>query len=158
MSETTEVLDGLRRVLQALREGSRAAESKLEISGAQVFVLQVVASTPGLSLNELAAQTRTHQSSVSVVVARLVAAGLLSRGRAKDDARRMELSLTSRARKLLQRAPGAPQHQLIAAIDALPSSQRVVLARALRSISASMALPGATPEMFFEAPAKKRRT
>lgn len=157
MAETTEVLDGLRRVLQALREGARAAESKLEISGAQLFVLQVVGSSSGLSLNELAAHTRTHQSSVSVVVTRLVDAGLLKRARAKDDARRMVLSLTPRSRKLLDKAPGAPQHRLIAAIDALPKSQRVVLARALRTISDAMELPAETPEMFFEAPAKKRR-
>lgn len=156
-SDTTDVLDGLRRVLQALREGARQAEAGLKISGAQLFVLQVVAQAPGLSLNDLAARTRTHQSSVSVVVARLVEAGLLQRERAPHDARRMVLSLTAKARKLLARAPDVPQHRLIAAVEALPKAQRAVLAKALGSITKAMAVDGAAP-MFFEAPEKKRKS
>lgn len=156
-SDTTEVLDGFRRVLQALREGARQAEAGLKISGAQLFVLQVVAQTPGLSLNDLADRTRTHQSSVSVVVTRLAEAGLLQRERAPDDARRMVLSVTAKARKLLNKAPDVPQHRLIAAVDALPKSQRAVLAKALGSISKAMEVDGAAP-MFFEPPAKKKKS
>lgn len=155
-SETTEVLDGFRRVLQALREGARQAEAGLNISGAQLFVLQVVAQSPGISLNDLAAKTRTHQSSVSVVVTRLVDAGLLQRDRAPDDARRMVIALTTKARKLLTKAPDVPQHRLIAAVDVLPQSQRRSLVKALRAITRAMEVDGAPP-MFFEAPEKKGR-
>lgn len=155
-ADTIAVLDGFRRVLQALREGARQAEAGLKISGAQLFVLQVVAQTPGLSLNELAAHTRTHQSSVSVVVARLVDAGLLRRERAPDDARRMVLTSTAKSRRLLTKAPDVPQRRLIAAVEALPKSQHAMLARSLRAIGAAMEVDGAPP-MFFESPAKKRR-
>ena len=66
-----EVLDAIRRIVQALRESSRAAEKGVGLSSAQLFVLQTLQETPGLSLNELAERTRTHQSSVSVVVTKL---------------------------------------------------------------------------------------
>jgi tetratricopeptide (TPR) repeat protein len=62
----------LREIVQALRESSRRAEQRLGISGAQLFVLEKLADAPSQSLNDLAARTFTHQSSVSTVVARLV--------------------------------------------------------------------------------------
>jgi len=143
--------------MQTLREGARQAEAALKLSGAQLFVLQIVGKTPGLSLNELAEKTRTHQSSVSVVVTRLVEIGLLKRDRAADDARRMVLSLTAKSRKLLARAPDVPQHRLIAAVEALPKTALAALAKSLRSITATLELEG-PPPMFFEAPSKKRKS
>src|SRR4051794_8130303 len=66
------IMDAIRRIVRVLRVSSRAAEKQVGLSGAQLFVLHKLADTPALSLNELADRTRTHQSSVSVVVQRLV--------------------------------------------------------------------------------------
>ncbi len=87
---TREVLDAIRRIVQALRESSRLAESRVGLSGAQLFVLRTAAEVPGLSLNELAERTRTHQSSVSAVVTRLAREGLVQKRAADGDARRVE--------------------------------------------------------------------
>src|SRR5438046_715948 len=87
---TRDVLDAIRRIVQALRESSRLAEATAGLSGAQLFVLRTVAESPGLSLNDLAERTRTHQSSVSVVVTRLAHEGLVQKGAARGDARRVE--------------------------------------------------------------------
>src|ERR1700750_2387985 len=103
--ETRAVLDAFRRIVQGLRESSRAAEQHAGVSGAQLFVLRTLAEAPRLSLNELAERTRTHQSSVSAVVARLARARLVERGTAAGDARRAELSLTARGRRRLRSAP-----------------------------------------------------
>src|SRR4051812_42336870 len=75
-AEVTRVLDDLRRIVRTLRTASRAAEVELGVSGAQLFVLKTLAVSPGIALNE---RTRTHQSTVSVVVKRLVAAGFVAR-------------------------------------------------------------------------------
>src|SRR3954462_8907665 len=93
-----DVLDSLRRIVQALRESSRRAEQELGLTGAQLFVLDTLAAGPALSLNELAVRTRTHQSSVSTVVARLVKRGLVRRAHAADDARFLTLSLSQEGR------------------------------------------------------------
>ena len=68
------VVNGLRRITQALRLSSSVVQDTLGITGAQLFVLQQLADRPGASLRELAERTLTDQSSVSVVVSRLVAA------------------------------------------------------------------------------------
>src|SRR5262245_7661013 len=100
------VLDAIRRIVQVLRVSSRAAEREVGLSAAQLFVLDRLAgANQALSVNELAERTLTHQSSVSVVVQKLEKHGLIGRGRAANDARRMELSLTPAARKLLSKAP-----------------------------------------------------
>src|ERR1700688_4078890 len=96
---TREVLDAIRRMVQALRESSRLAESRVGLSGAQLFVLRTAADSPGLSLNELAARTRTHQSSVSVVVTRLAQKGLVQKRTADGDARRVEVRLSPSGRR-----------------------------------------------------------
>ena len=78
MTDSARILDAIRRLVRHLRLADRAAQSELGISGAQLFVLFELGKTPALSLNDLAARTRTDQSSVSVVVSRLVDAGLIT--------------------------------------------------------------------------------
>src|SRR5205814_5128834 len=76
---TRAAMDSIRRVVQALRVSSRAAEQRVGLSGAQLFVLQRLAASPAMSINDLAEGTVTHQSSVSVVRRRLVERGLVRR-------------------------------------------------------------------------------
>jgi DNA-binding MarR family transcriptional regulator len=134
MSTPQRVLDSIRRIVRLLREGSREAEETVGLSAAQLFVLQRLDSPRPLSLNELAARTLTHQSSVSVVVRRLVDRGLVQRKPAANDARRLDLSLTRRGQALLSRAPGVAQDRIIAAVAALPLPQQRALTTGLESL------------------------
>src|SRR5262249_31696851 len=101
---TQAVLGGIRHILRAPREASRGAGREVGLGGAQLFVLQRLAGAPALSLNELAARTLTHQSSVSTVVSKLVRRGLVARTRADADGRRVEITLTAAGREVLGRA------------------------------------------------------
>jgi DNA-binding MarR family transcriptional regulator len=160
VDQTRVVLDGIRRIVQALRASSRAAERRVGLSGAQLFVLLKLSGEEALSINDLAARTLTHQSSVSVVVARLVQKGLVSRQRSSSDARRVQLSLTRRGRTILARAPQAAQEQLIAAVASLPAAERRSLARSLDRLAGALAADAAPPMLFeeeHEPAAEKRR-
>ena len=151
-------LDGLRRIVQALRLG-RAGQQRIGVSSAQLFALKQIADHPDASVNDIAALTFTHQSSVSAVIQRLVRRQLVAKTASRDDRRRQRLTLTVKGRRLLQRAPVAVQEQLIAAILALPTTDRRVLARALNSIVRRIALPdtAAHPPMFFEGVSPRRK-
>jgi DNA-binding MarR family transcriptional regulator len=155
-SDTRDVLDGFRRIVQALRASSTAARH-VGLSGAQLFVLRTVADAPGLSLNDLAERTRTHQSSVSTVVSRLVQLGLLERRTAPTDARRAELRQTPSGRRRLARAPRAAQEQLAAAVEQLGAADRARLAALLDQLAIRMGLPKRRPAMFFEEGAARPR-
>jgi DNA-binding MarR family transcriptional regulator len=149
-SPTNEVLDSLRRIVQILRESSRRAEQQAGVSGAQLFVLETLERSPGLSLNELAGHTRTHQSSVSTVIARLVAQRLVRRRRSATDARRLELVLTARGQRVVASAPDAVQGRLIRTIERLPETSQRRLARLLDDVVRGMDGGAGMPRMFFD--------
>ena len=144
------VLDALRHVVRVLRVSSRAAEKQVGLSAAQLFVLHKLADGRAVSVGELAERTFTHQSSVSVVVSRLVGRGLVARRTSPTDSRRVELKLTRSGRALLRRAPAAAQERLIAGLERLTVRQRRVLACTLTRLTAQLGAAGKTAAMFFE--------
>jgi len=151
-------VNSLRRITQAIRLSSSAAHDALGVTGAQLFVLQQLAERPGASLREVAERTLTDQSSVSVVVSRLVAAGLVVRRTSPDDARRTELTLSDRGRALLRRAPEVAQTRLVASLRGVPLAQLRVTARVLERAAHALSPARAPAPMFFEPPASKRRS
>jgi DNA-binding MarR family transcriptional regulator len=147
-------LDAFRRIVQALRAG-RAADGDARLGSAQLFALQQIAEHPNASVNDVAALTFTHQSSVSVVIQRLVRRRLVAKVPAREDRRRYRLAATAQGLRLLRRVPVPVQESLIASIAALPTADRRTLARSLDAIARSVAPGGARarPPMFFEGPA-----
>ena len=150
-------MDSIRRVVQALRVSSRAAEQRVGLSGAQLFVLEKLAASPALSINDLAEATVTHQSSVSVVVRRLVEEGLVRRLASGDDGRKAAVSLTPRGRRLLERAPGAAQDRLIEGLRRMSAADRRALAAQLQRLVRAMGLDDQPPAMFSEESAPRRK-
>ncbi len=148
--EVTAVFDPLRRLVHALHVASRETERRLGVTGAQLFVLTQLRATPSLSINALAEPTMTHQSTVSVVVRRLVRRRLVKEVRAQDDARRVELTLTAAGIALLKRAPEVLQVRLANAIGALGAPQRRALANGLEHLVNELGVGNAPPAMFFE--------
>jgi hypothetical protein len=92
----------------------------------------------------------TDQSSVSVVVARLVAKGLASRTPAPDDARRTTVSITPSGRALLTYAPLSLQERLIAALQQMPPDTLGALPVALTQMVTLMGAPNEPPTFLFE--------
>ena len=147
-----EVLNALRRIVRSLRVSSRTAEQRVGLSGAQLFVLQCLARQSPCSVKELAARTATDQSSVSVVVSRLVARGHVRRVASKADRRRVELTLTKSGLALLQSAPEAAQDRLLFALSQLPKSELKTLSRSLIKIVALAEVSLESPMFFEEGP------
>jgi len=147
------VLDGLRRIVRELRLSAREAERGAGISGAQLFVLQALAQENASSLNDLAVRTLTDQSSVSVVVGRLVDRGLVTRKPARDDARRVALTLTPAGRRMLARCPEPTQARLFDALGRMSAAELESLSGGLTALVREMGIENKPPRMFFEEPA-----
>jgi DNA-binding MarR family transcriptional regulator len=142
-------VDAFRRILHALRRSARQAQASAGVTGAELFVLQTLAEGPTGSLNELADRTVTHQSTVSVVVDRLVRRRLVLKRRGAD-ARRIELRLSPRGRALVRRSPQVAQARLIDGLRSLPAQEAADLARLLRCLVAAMRAGREPAAMFFE--------
>ncbi len=150
-------MDSVRRIVQALRSSHRAAGA-MKLTGAQLFVIASLGDAEGpLSVGELARRTRTDQSTVSVVVSRLVEKGLIKRVTSSQDSRRVDLSLTAKGKALQKRAPvTVPQQRMAEALERLSAREAVALSRLLSSIVAEMGESETPAPMLFEDPPKKR--
>ena len=148
ISDNKRALDALRRIVRMLRVTDRDVERRLGISVAQLFVLELLVDHGPSSIGDLAAATMTDPSSVSVVVKRLVDAGLASRDHSPQDARRAVIAATSTGRKTLAQAPEAPQGRLVTALEELSADEQRCLAAALWHVADTMGRTG--PAFFFE--------
>jgi DNA-binding MarR family transcriptional regulator len=137
-SDMNVILDSIRAIVKALRDSGRDTEQRLGITSAQLYVLQELREKPA-SINELAARTYTHQSSVSMVVARLVENRLVSRSAARNDARKVSISLTPAGRAILRKAPDAAQTRIMSALRSMSKSDLQSLSTGLESLTDVMA-------------------
>jgi DNA-binding MarR family transcriptional regulator len=149
-------MNAVRSIVRALRINTRAIELQMGISLAQLFVLQQLAARPADSLNELAERTATHQSSVSVVVRRLVERGYVSRNASAADKRRIEIDVTPAGRALLSDAPTTVQTQLVTALQQMDRSEQSTLASLLERWLAQANIDLATPPMLGEEDAEAK--
>ncbi len=143
-------MDGLRKVVRALRSGNAQAERAIGISSAQLFALRAIAAQPGGSLGDVAERTLTSQSSVSEVVSRLVEHGLITRAASPKDRRRLELTVSDEGRRLLERAPATVQEKLASGLLSLPPQQRQALAEGFDAWMIAAGLSTVPADMFFE--------
>jgi DNA-binding MarR family transcriptional regulator len=97
-----EILNSCRQLVSLVHKTSRATEKELGLSSAQLYVLNLIGSSEAaVSVNDLANLTRTHQSSVSVVVKKLAEKDLISTKPSKGDARKLEIRILAKGKKLL---------------------------------------------------------
>lgn len=157
ISDSQAVIDCIRQIVHALELGSRAAEKSVGLSGAQLFVLQTLAGSDALSINELAAKSYTHQSSVSTVVSRLVQARLVKRVRSRRDARRVELTVTAAGRRIVSANVVMPPQRLFDALDRLTAARLAKLRSLLEEVVSLSGMDSAAPPMFLEKSARQAK-
>lgn len=150
MTDSQRILDSIRRLVRLLRLADRAAQSELGLSGAQLFVLQELGKTPSLSLNELAERTRTDQSSVSVVVTRLVEAGFVTRDRDLRDARRLVLTLTKAGTAVVRKSAPAAQERILEIVETMSAAERKRFADSFEQLVDELGAERGVPPMLFE--------
>jgi DNA-binding MarR family transcriptional regulator len=132
------VLDFLRllwSIEHGLQRMSKRMESELGITGPQRLVLRVVGRFPGLSAGELAHIVRLHPSTITGILQRLVARGLLERERDPDDSRRARLRLKARAFAYTRNSPGTVERIVTRALKRVGASD----VRAARRVLAEVA-------------------
>lgn len=128
------VLDFLRllwSIEHGLQSMSKRMESSIGITGPQRLVLRIVSRSPGMSAGTLARIVRLHPSTVTGILQRLVAKGLLTRVADPADSRRIQLRVADRARAFTKRTPAtveaAVQQVLLRAPAAHVAHARAIL-------------------------------
>lgn len=149
-SDAAQVMQSLRRIVRMIRLADRDAQGGHDLSAAQLYVLHSLASEPAASLAALAKRTLTDQSSVSTVVAKLVAKKLVKRTPSTADRRRAELGLTAAGQRVVKHAPPLLQTRIIEAVAAMAEAPRKELVRSLARLVDAIGAKGLAPKMFSE--------
>jgi MarR family transcriptional regulator, organic hydroperoxide resistance regulator len=133
--------DGLTfmRLLWALVHGlqtrSKRMRGQLGVTGPQRLVLRVVGLFPGVSAGTLAAILHVHPSTLTGVLQRLVAQGMLHRSAAAGDRRRAVLTLTPRGARVNAFRSGTVEAAIVQGLERVTARDRQSAQRVLSRLA-----------------------
>ena len=133
-----EVLKQFRVIFKSVRKHFSLIEEQAGVSGAQLWALHAIASSPGLRVTELARAMSVHQSTASNLVEKLVELSYVRREKSLEDSRAILLFVTPQGADQLSQAPGPVRGILPDALEKLPDEVLVELNRNLSLLLAQM--------------------
>ncbi len=118
------------------RRLAREQCARLGITATQLNVLKLIEAVDDLSLSELSRRMAAKNSTVTGIVDRMVAAGLVEREQSVDDRRVWKIRMTAEGRSLCQQIEVAPWDLLREALLALPPGELEGLIVTLTKVAA----------------------
>lgn len=109
--------------------------ARFGITATQLNVLKLLQEIGALSSSELSRRLAAQNSTVTGIVDRMAAAGLVQREQSADDRRVWKIKLTERGREIAERIEVAPWDLLRSALTALPPNELAQLIRILTKIA-----------------------
>lgn len=134
-------LKQFRLIYGSVRNHFRQIEAACGVSGSQLWVLHEIHQQPATGVSELARRLSIHQTTCSQLVEKLVIRKYLVKTRSREDQRRVGLTLTPAAIRVLASAPGPAEGLLPEALMRLPTSALASLTQELAKVSAQLELP-----------------
>lgn len=135
---TRAVLTALRRIIRAVDLHSRRLRDEHGLSAPQLAVLRVLGSEGRLSPAAIAHRIDLSRPTVTGLLARLGAAGLVSRSPSPSDRRSVLIALTERGRDFLEGAPSLLQEVFESRLNRLPQWERTSMLATLQRIASMM--------------------
>jgi DNA-binding MarR family transcriptional regulator len=129
-----ELLTAISAIRRIARRAARSAWQDEPLPPAQSELLRLAAAQPGISVADAAHELRLAPNTVSTLVGRLTAAGLLDRVRAVSDGRSVRLSVTGKARRRIAGWRDLRAELGARALDRLPADDRKALADAVPAL------------------------
>jgi DNA-binding MarR family transcriptional regulator len=126
-------------VVHGLERRSKRMRRELGITGPQRLALRVLGLRPGITAGELAATLHVHPSTLTGILARLVAAGLVSRTGHPADRRRAVLRLTARGMRANRSSRGTAESATRTALAGVSGPDRQAARRVLDRLAAHLA-------------------
>jgi DNA-binding MarR family transcriptional regulator len=129
-----ELLGAISQVRRAARRAARQAWEQEPLPPAHSELLRLAADRPGITVADAAHELRLAPNTVSTLVGKLTAAGLLRRSRGPQDARTALLTITDSARRRLAQYRDLRADLAGRALSRLSAADRRALAAALPAL------------------------
>ena len=117
------------------RRLSKDEASRYGVTPTQLSVLKLLHEIGDLSLGTLSREIRAHNSTVTGIVDRMEAAGLVERARSAEDRRVWIIRLTQQGKKVAEKARVSPWDTLRHALASLSAGEQDKLTEILRKVA-----------------------
>ena len=135
---TSEVMAALRRIIRAIDIHSRSLVQRYGLTGPQLVVLKELVAQAPRSVSELARAVNLSQATVTGILDRLERKSMVLRERDTHDRRRVMVSPTLEAERVLADAPPLLQEHFTGGFRELPDWQQTQILSSLQRIVALM--------------------
>jgi DNA-binding MarR family transcriptional regulator len=129
-----ELLAAISAVRRTSRRAVRHASPTEPLPSARSELLRLTVSRPGITVAEAARELRLAPNTVSTIVGKLAADGLIARGRSSSDGRTVQLIATNQARQRLARWHDLRAELAAHALAGLPAEDRETLGAAIPAL------------------------
>lgn len=131
---THAALRAIRRILRAADRGGRRLAAASGLTPSQLLVLQEIERRGEVTPGAVASALQFGQATVTNIVDRLQADGLVTRERSDKDKRQMILRVTAEGRDRLETAPDMLQERFHRHFEALPAWEQAMILAALERL------------------------
>ncbi len=129
-----DLLAAVSAIRRIARRAARGAWQQQPLAPAQSELLRLAAARPGINVADAAHELRLAPNTVSTLVGRLTAEGLLNRGRVVTDGRSVRLTVTDKATQRIAEWRDLRADLAAKALDRLPADDLRVLADAVPAL------------------------
>lgn len=138
MSKADEILVALRRVMRATDLHSKQLFKSIGLTSPQLLIMQILHREGSITAGQLADKVSLSQATVTTILDRLQAKGLIQRERSEADRRKVFVLLTEQGAGKLQDAPTPLQEDFIRQFADLKNWEQTQLISALQRIAHMM--------------------
>lgn len=124
---TIPALRALRRILRASDLGNRQLAAATGLTPSQLLVLQEIGERGETTPTELAAALQFGQATITNILDRLEAGGLVTRSRGEQDKRRVHLAVTPAGERAVEEAPDMLQDRFSKGFADLPGWEQAMI-------------------------------
>ncbi len=138
MDRTDISLIALRRILRATEMYARDLAREAGLTAVQLRVLQIVSEKGYATPTELSQRMGVTQATVSALIKKLEAKGLLSRRQSERDRRQTRLEITPDGMAKVRAAPDALQQKYVKQFEALEDWEQAMIVAVLERVSSML--------------------
>lgn len=138
MTEEERLLVSIRRIIRATDLYSKHLSKTVGLTAPQLMLLQTVHDLGAVAISRLSAEMSLSQATVTTIVDRLEARGLVCRRRSETDKRVVNALLTPGGEEVLSSAPRPLQDTFSARFQALESWEKSMIVAAMERVAVMM--------------------
>ncbi|MFP4032479.1 MAG: MarR family winged helix-turn-helix transcriptional regulator [Desulfococcaceae bacterium] len=133
-----QMLIALRRITQSMDLHSRYLVKHHGLTGPQLIILREIQRKGEGTVGDLARAISLSQSTVTGILDRLEARGLVERRRADEDKRRVIVGLTDECHRFLENAPSIWRKDFLRGFEEIPHWEQLMILTALQRLTSLM--------------------